>query len=64
MGEYQPKILGVNLGIATIPLFGVDIPLSSESVQLGTKFSRMEMNDKIKFRQKFRPPGLLVGKYF
>jgi len=50
LSEHQPKILGVNLGIATIPLFGVDVPLSSESVRLDTKFSGMETNDKIKLR--------------
>ena len=50
MSEYWPKILGINLGIATIPLFGVDIPSSSESVWLGTKFSGAETNDKIKLR--------------
>jgi len=52
LSEYWPKILGVNPGVATIPLFGVDVPLSSESVQLGTEFSRAEMNDKIKLRKK------------
>jgi len=50
LNEHRPKILGVNLGIATIPLFGVNIPLSSESIQLGTKFSGMETNDKIKLQ--------------
>jgi len=50
LSEHRPKILRVNLGIATIPLFGVDVPLSSENVRLGTEFSRMEMNVKVKLR--------------
>ena len=48
LSEHWPKILRINLGVATIPLFGVDVPSSSESVWLGTEFSRMETNDKIK----------------
>jgi len=50
MSEHQPKVLGVNPGIATIPLFGIDVPSSSESVQLGTELSGAETNDKIKLR--------------
>ena len=64
LSEHRPKILGVNPGVATIPLFGVDVPSSSESVQLGTEFSGMEMNDKVELREEFRPLGLLVGEDF
>ena len=48
LGEHWPKVLGINPGVATIRLFGVDVPSSSESVQLGTKFSGMETNDMFK----------------
>ena len=64
LSEHWPKVLGVNPGLATIPLFGVDVPSSSESIQLHTKFSRAEMNDKIKLGEEFRPPGLPAGQYF
>ena len=64
MSEHWPKILGVNPGVATIPLFGVDVPSSSESVQFGTEFSRMETNDEVKLREEFRPLGLLAGEDF
>jgi len=50
LGEHWPKVLGVNLCVATIPLFGVDVPLSSENVWLGTKFPGAEMDDQIKLR--------------
>jgi len=50
LSEHRPKVLGVNQGVATIPLFGVDVPSSSESVRLGTEFPGMETNDKIKLR--------------
>ena len=48
MSEHWPEILGVNPGVATIPLFVVDVPSSSESVRLGTELTRAEANDKIK----------------
>ena len=64
LSEHRPKILGVNPGVATIPLFGVDVPSSSEGVRLGTKFSGMETNDKIKLGEKLGPPGLPAGQYF
>jgi len=64
LSEHRPKVLGVNLGIATIPLFGVDVPSSSEGIRLGTEFSGTETNDKIKLGEKFGPPGLPVGQYF
>ena len=64
LSEHWPKILGVNPGIATIPLFGVDVPLSSEGIWLGTEFSGMETNDKIKLGEKFGPLGLPAGQYF
>jgi len=50
LSEYWPKVLGINPGVATIPLFGVDVPSSSESIRLGTELFGMEMNDKIKLR--------------
>ena len=64
MSEHWPEILWINTGVATIPLFGVDIPSSSESVQLGTKFSRMEMNNKVELRKELGSPGLPAGEDF
>jgi len=64
LSEHRPEILGINLGVATIPLFGVNVPSSSESVRLGTEFSGSEMNDKVKLEEKFRPPGLPAGEDF
>jgi len=64
MSEHHPEVLQINMGIATIPLIGVDIPLSSESVQLGTEFSGAKMNDKVELREELGPPGLLAGEDF
>jgi len=64
LSEHRPKVLWINMGVATIPLFGVDVPSSSESVRLGTEFSRAEMNDKVELREELGPPGLPVGEDF
>jgi len=64
LSEYWPEILWINTGIATIPLFGVDVPSSSESVWLGTEFSGAETNDKVELREELGPPGLPVGEDF
>ena len=64
MHEHQPEVLGVNPGIATIPLFWVDFPASSEGIRLSAEFPRAETNDQVELGQKFRPPGLLVGEHF
>ena len=61
--EHWLEILGIHPGVATIPLFGVDVPASSECIRLSIKFSRVEMNDQVKLRQKLRPPGLLAGEH-
>ena len=61
--EHRPEILGVDPGVATIPLFGIDVPSSGKGVRLGTEFSRVETNDKIKLGKEFRPPGLPVSQH-
>ena len=50
MGKHWPEIIRVNTGIATIPLFGVDIPLSSKGIRLFSEFPRVEVDNKIKLR--------------
>jgi len=41
------EVVRVNCGIANIPLFRIDIPLSSENVWFGTEITRIEPDDKI-----------------
>jgi len=64
LSEHWPEILWINTSVATIPLFGVDVPSSSESVRLGTKFSGTEMNDEVELREELGPLGLPVGEDF
>ena len=62
MGKHQLEILQVHLSIATIPLFGIDVPLSSQGVGLSTKLTRAKSNGQIELRKILRPPGLLTGE--
>ena len=53
------EVVRVNCGIASIPLFRVDIPPSSESVWFGAKITRTEPDDKVELRKVLRQPCLL-----
>ena len=41
-----------------IPLFRIDVPLFSESIQFGAKTTKTEPDDKVKLRKIFRLPCL------
>ena len=47
LGEDQFEVIKVGCGIASIPPFRIDIPLSSESVQFGAKMTRTKPNNKV-----------------
>ena len=51
--EYQAVVLWIDTGIVTIPLFKIDVPLSSKCVGFGSEFSRMEMDYKVESRKVF-----------
>jgi len=53
----------VDCGVASISLFRIDIPSSSESVQFGAKTTRVEPNDKVELEEILGPPHLLLGQY-
>ena len=36
----------IDMSVVLIPLFGVDVPVSSEGIRLSSEASRVEMNDK------------------
>jgi len=60
--EHQLEVLWIDSGEAPIPLFGVDIPASSQGVGLCTKFTRSETNDQVKRGEVFQPSGLPTGE--
>ena len=45
------EVVGVNCSIASIPLFRVNIPLFSESIQFGAKTNRTEPDGKVELRK-------------
>ena len=48
------EVIRVDCGIASISLFRVDVPPSSESIQFDIKITRTESDDKIELREILR----------
>ena len=57
------EVVRVDCSIASIPPFRIDIPSSSESVQFGTKMTRVEPDDKVELEEVLEPPRLPLGQY-
>ena len=53
----------VDCGVASIPPFRIDIPLSSESIWFGTEMTRVEPDDKVKLGEVLGLPCLPPGQY-
>jgi len=51
LSEDGLEVVRVNCGIASISLFRIDIPLSSESIQFDAKMTRIEPDDKVELRK-------------
>jgi len=56
--EYQAEVLWIDAGIVTIPLFEIDVPLSSQCIRFGSEFSGKEMDEKVESRKVFGPSSL------
>jgi len=63
LSEDGLEVVRVDCGIASIPLFRIDIPSSSESIQFGAKTTRAEPNDKIELGKILGPPCLPPDQY-
>jgi len=57
------EVVRVNCGIASIPPFLIDIPLSSESIWFGAEMTRAEPDNKIELGEVLRPLCLPLGQY-
>jgi len=62
--EYQSVILWIYAGIVAIPLFKIDVPMSSQCIGFGSEFSGMQTDDEIESRKIFRPMCLLMCEDF
>ena len=58
LSEDRFEVVRVDCGIASIPLFRIDIPSSSESIWFGAKTTRAEPDDKVELEEVLRPPCL------
>ena len=63
LSEDGLEVMRVDCGIASIPLFRIDVPSSSESIQFCAEMTRTEPNDKIELGKVLRPPRLPPGQY-
>jgi len=43
--------------------FKINVPPSSESIQFGTKMTKIEPDDKVELREILRPPHLPPGQH-
>ena len=45
------EVVRVDYGVASIPPFRIDIPLSSESIWFGAEMTRAEPDDKVELEE-------------
>ena len=58
LSENWFEVVRNNCNIVSIFLFIIDILLFSESIQFGTKITRVESNNKVELREILRPSYL------
>jgi len=63
LSEDRLEVVRVDCGIASIPPFRIDVPLSSESIWFGAKITRTEPDDKVELGKVLRPLYLPPGQY-
>ena len=63
LGEDRLEVVRVDCGVASIPLFRIDVPSSSESIQFCTETTRVEPDDKVELGEILGPPCLPPGQY-
>ena len=57
------KVVRVDCSIASNPPFRINVPLFSESIQLGAKMTRTEPDNKVELREILGPLCLSLGQY-
>ena len=63
LSENGFEVVRIDCGIASIPLFRIDVPLSSESIQFSTETTRMEPDDKVELGEVLGLPRLPPDQY-
>ena len=57
------EVVRVDCGVASIPPFRIDVPLSSESIRFCAEPTRAEPDDKVELKEVLGPPHLPPGQY-
>ena len=63
LSEDGLEVVRVDCGVASIPLFRIDVPSSSESIQFCAEMTRVEPDDKVELGEILGPPCLPPGQY-
>ena len=63
LSEDRLEVVRVNCGIASIPLFRIDILSSDENIWFGAKITKMEPDDKVELRKVLRLPHLSLSQH-
>jgi len=63
LSEDRLEVVSVDCGIASIPPFRIDVPLSSESIQFGAETTRVKPDNKVELGEILGPLCLSLGQY-
>jgi len=63
LSEDGLEVVRVDYGIASIPPFRIDVPLSSKSIQFCAEMTRAEPDDKVELGEVLGPPHLPPGQH-
>ena len=64
LSKDESEVVRVDCGVASIPLFRINFPLSSGSIQFGAKMTRIEPDDKVELEKVLGPPYLPLNQHF
>src|ERR1700731_1716207 len=60
--KHWSEVLRIDAGVVTIPLFGIDVPTSSQCIWFHSELTGAESDHEIELGQELRPPGLTTGE--
>ena len=63
LSEDRLEVVRVDCGVASIPPFRIDVPLSSESIWFSAETTRVEPDNKVELGEVLGPPCLPLGQY-
>ena len=63
LSEDGLEVVRVDYGVASIPLFRIDVPLSSESIWFCAETTKVEPDDKVELGKVLGLPYLPLGQY-